>query len=236
MDEPKDKLTTPEAGHLRGLLPLIILGVIVLAALAPVFTAWYFVLPYIQKAVIPTAPGGTTGPWVVRPIAADHYVACAAFTAASMGFIMLVRAPFRKRRNAVGTAAGTGHVSFYRQPFAKTKVFIANFAMVVVLASMVTFYFRSWTVFEPGGIEVQSPWGYKKYSYDQIKSLETVPDGFRSGPTAGPSYTITLDHGLVINLSLRNEGCSKTDLSAIAAFIAEQSKRTWQLQDDVHED
>ena len=100
--------------------------------------------------------------------------------------------------------------------------------MIVYGVSLV-FYVRSWTIIGPGGIEQQLPWGRVVHGFDQIESLETIPGGMRSDSIAKkrPWYSVRLNSGRSVTLEMENEGCTESELSAIAAYVAEQSGKPW---------
>jgi hypothetical protein len=57
------------------------------ALLAVVALCYWFILPVIQSLIIPNAPGGRNGPWVVRPILAFHFGAMAVMAAVTLSLI-----------------------------------------------------------------------------------------------------------------------------------------------------
>jgi hypothetical protein len=60
---------------------------IFVALLVVVGGCYWFILPAIQSLIIPNAPGGRNGPWVVRPVLAFHFGAAAVMSAVTLPFI-----------------------------------------------------------------------------------------------------------------------------------------------------
>ena len=111
---------------------------------------------------------------------------------------------------------------------------IAGSALLLVYAAALLFYLCSWTNVGPAGIEERLPWGRRTHSFDQVASLEMIPDGMHSNTLAqsGPWHKVTFVDGRNFTFGEDNEGCSKVEASAIATFIALQSRQTWRVQPD----
>ena len=74
------------------------------------------------------------------------------------------------------------------------------------------------------------------YSFEDIESLETIPNGARSESNRknGPWYAIQMRDGRKITLSEDNEGITPDRLRDITTYISEKSGLTWTLRHDVH--
>ena len=205
---------------------------IVLALLAIVFTAWFFVLPRIQVLILPTAPGGIAGPWVLRPIIAVRFCATAILAATTMAIFLV---PLRKRWIAKDATLGSQYDPFRNRPFGKARVFLAGGALALIYTAALFAYLTCWTDIGPAGIVDRLPWVCKKHGFDQIASLETIPAGMHSNSVArdGPWYRVNFTDGGNFTFGHENEGCPDADISAIAKFIAERSKQAWQVRPDV---
>jgi hypothetical protein len=104
----------------------------------------------------------------------------------------------------------------------------------VVYAAALVFYLFSWTVLGPDGIEERLPWTTFNHSFQDVGSLEMIPDGERSDSIKqnGPWYSINFKSGRSITLSDDIEGSTRTELSAMAAFIADRSGLAWARRSD----
>ena len=91
------------------------------------------------------------------------------------------------------------------------------------------FYLLSWQTIGSDGIEEHLAWTTRHHSFQDIESLETIPDGERSDflNEDGPWYSVKLQSGRDITWSLENEGITKDELTAMAAFIANRSGLAW---------
>src|SRR5262245_9493720 len=58
------------------------------AILAISGVCYWFILPAIQSLIIPNAPGGRSGPWVVRPILAFRFGAMAVMAGVTVPLMM----------------------------------------------------------------------------------------------------------------------------------------------------
>ena len=206
-------------------------SVVVLALLAVVFSAWFFLLPWIQAAVLPTATGGPQGPWVLRPIIAVRFCASAFLSALSLPFLMK---RFGRRWNAADAAVGTRYDPFRGRPGGLAMMLLAGSALALIYGVALLFYVCSWTVVGPAGIEERLPWGRRSHSFDQIASLEMIPGGMHSDEVArdGPWHRIVFVDDRNFTFGNGNEGCSEAEISAIATFIAKQSRQTWRVRPD----
>jgi hypothetical protein len=206
-------------------------GAIVLVLLAVVFATWFFLLPWIQAAILPTAPGGSTGPWVIRPIVAVHFCACAILSAVTLPLLMT---RLRIRWNAADAAAGTRFDPFRNRLGGKVGIFVAGGALLLIYAAALLLYLRCWDEVGPAGIQGRMPWGRKCHSFDQITSLKMIPSGMHSDGVArdGPWRRVVFVDGHTFIFGHENEGCSEAEVSAIARFIAERSGHAWRALAD----
>jgi hypothetical protein len=197
--------------------------------IVPIFlvaaVCYWFILPVIQWLIIPNAPGGGNGPWVVRPIVAFHFGAMVVLSAVTLPLITRLLKVWRR-----DPALGTQHDrSLIRVPLiAKGLLLLAVYAIGLV------FYLFSWNMIGPDGIEEHLPWTTRKHSFQDIVSLETIPDGERSESIHqdGPWYSIKFKSGPSITLSPDNEGSTDDELRAMATYIADRSGLTWERRSD----
>lgn len=191
----------------------------------------WLLLESVQLLIIPTAPGGAAGPWVLRPIAAFHFGAMAITTVLSLPLVLL---PLQRQWRRDDVVAGTQYDPLRNQPMKRTRIMIAGFALLIVYSMSVLFYLFSWTTIGPPGITTYLSWGSENYVFDDVQSLESIPDGMRSDQLVrnGPWYKITLRGGREVELSLDNEGLTAGNLKAITTFVADQSERVWTVRPD----
>jgi hypothetical protein len=198
---------------------------------AIVGACYWFMLTGIQALIIPNAPGGPNGPWVVRPILAYHFCAMAVMTAVTVPFIIR---PLQRVWTHEDAALGAQHDPIHGRPRMRVLFFVKGFLLLAVYAAGLVFYLFSWTIIGPEGIEEKLPWTTLKHSFRDIGSLETIPDGQRSESLRqdGPWYCINLKSGRSIDLSDGNEGCTRDELSAMTTFIADRSGLAWRRRSD----
>jgi hypothetical protein len=106
--------------------------------------------------------------------------------------------------------------------------------LLAVYATGLVFYLFSWTIVGPAGIEQRLPWTMLHHEYEDIVSLEMIPDGQRSESIRqnGPWYSIKFKSGRSITLSPDNEGITREELIAMSAYIADRAGRTWLRRSD----
>jgi hypothetical protein len=205
---------------------------IVFAFLVGIFAVWYFVLPAIRALFSPTASGGDQGPWVVWPIIAIRFCACAVLTAVS---VPLAMQPLRRRWLAQDIAAGSCYDPYRKQPFRKACVYLAGSALLVIYGAALVFYVSWWDIVGPAGITEHGPFGSKTHSFDQIRSLEVVSKRMRRDDDHlvgdGPWHRVEFIDGRSYAFGRDNEGWSEAEESAIAEYIAEKSKQTWYVRE-----
>jgi hypothetical protein len=196
------------------------------ATLAAVGGAYWFLLPGIQTLFIPSAPGGVVGPWVIRPIVAIHAGAAAVMACVT---VPLILGPLQRRWQHEDAALGTRYNPLHDRPLARAGYTVKGWLLVVIYAFALVFYLFSWTTIGPDGIEERVPWTTRTRSFQNIKSLETIPVGQRSDSIAqpGPWYSMNFRSGGSLTLSLDNEGTTPEELTAITSLIAKQSGLAW---------
>ena len=192
---------------------------------------YWFLLPIIQSHLIPSAPGGRNGPWIVRPILAFRFGAVAIL--ASVSGPLLLR-PLTRAWQRDNAALGTRYDPFADQPFQRIRMLFGGFVLLAVYASALVFYLFSWKFIGPVGIEEHLPWETRTHAYREIAALQMLPEGQRSDSLRknGPWYEIRFHNGRHMNFGEDNEGATRDSLAAIAAFIAEQSGLKWQARPD----
>jgi len=206
-------------------------SIIMVAILALVGGCYWLMLPGVQSQILPNAPGGGAGPWVVRPILAFHFGAVAVM--ASVTLPVLTR-PLRSRWRRENAALGTRYVPFDTRPV-KRLVFISKgILLLLIYASALMFYLFSWTTIEPAGIEQRLPWTTLRHSFGDIESLEVIPVGERSDTIRqdGPWYSIKFQSGRSITWGHDNEGTTHDELNAMATYVADRSGLPWTRRSD----
>jgi hypothetical protein len=201
------------------------------AILASAGICYWFLLPAIQSLIIPNAPGGRNGPWVLRPIVAFRFGAMAVMAAVT---VPLLTRPLRRMWAREDAALGTRYDPFHNRPGKRVLLVVQGFLLLAIYASALLFYLFSWEIIGPDGIEQRLPWTTRHHSFQDIVSLETIPDGERSESITqeGPWYRITFKSGRSISWGSDNEGCTRDELSAMATFIADRSGRAWARRRD----
>src|SRR5881628_1666125 len=118
-----------------------------LSTLAAIFAACYFIFPKIQRLIVPAATAGKTGPWVIPPILAFHFGACAVATVALMP---LVLTPLRRRWRAQDAAEGTKFDPFHDRPVTRVWLYVKGLVLAAIYLVSLIFYLLSWIVVGPG--------------------------------------------------------------------------------------
>ena len=199
--------------------------------LAIVSVGYWFTLPALQSLLIPSATGGRSGPWVLRPTLASHYCAVVALAAATFP---LITRPLWRVWSREDAASGTRYDPFQGRPVKRVFLVVKALLLGVVYAAGLLFYLLSWEVIGPDGIEQRLPWTTLNHSFQDISSLETIPAGERSESISrnGPWYSISFKSGRSITLSDDNEGTTVEELNAMTAFLADRSGRVWVRRSD----
>ncbi len=202
-----------------------------LLILAIVSVCIWFALPALQSLILPSVPGGRHGPWVVRPILAFHYGAVVVMTAATFP---LITRPLWKVWTREDAELGTRYDPFQGRPLKRTRLMVKALMRLVLYAAALLFYLFSWDIIGPDGIVEHLPWATLNHSYQDISSLETIPNGQRSESISqdGPWYSVKFKGGRSLTLSDDNEGTTLEELSAMTAFIAERSGLVWTRRSD----
>ncbi len=182
------------------------------------YAASYYLLPWIQALILPRAPGGAMGPWVVRPAWVLRVFAAVILSVAPLPLLIM---RFRRRWDAEDAAAGTQYDPFAGRPGWKVRIFVRSGLLALIYGIGLPFYLFSWTVVGPAGIDQRLPWGHRNRSFDKIKSLELTP-WHKVVFVDGPSFTF----------GENNEGCSQADVSAMESLIAERSGQKWRVLPD----
>lgn len=203
------------------------------AILLVVAACYWFMLPAIQSKIVPNAAGGANGPWVVRPILAFHFAAVAMMASVTLP---LVAGPLRRKWKHEDAAIGSRYDPFAGRPVKRKLYVFKGIFLLVVYAAAPMFYLLTWETIGPDGIKQHLPWTTLHHSFQDIASLETIPDGERSDSLNqdGPWYSILLRSGRSITWSLRNEGTTQEELTAIAKFVAQRSGQAWVRRGDAH--
>ena len=198
------------------------------------FAASFFLLPLIQSWILPKAPGGISGPWIVRPIIASHFCACAIITAVSAAVVLR---PIARRWRAADAERGIQFDPFNGRPAAKIALYTKGILLLMIYGFSLVAYLLSWTAVGPEGIEEHLPWGTRKYSYHRIVALQSIPRGFRSDAPVknGPWNCVKFDDGREVTLSHDNEGLTPAELDSIAAFIADRAGHHWDVREDARQ-
>jgi len=200
--------------------------------MASLGACYWFMLPAIQSQIIPSAPAGKTGPWVIRPILAFHFGAVAVLVCASLPVALRPLRTIWRRKDA---ALGSRYDPFRDRPMKRVVLLIKGSLLALLYASALVFYLFSWTIIGAHGIEQRLPWATLHHSFQDIQSLETIPEGARSDSIAqnGPWYSIKLRSGRSITLSHDNEGGTPDELKEATSFIAARSGLSWSKRSDV---
>ncbi len=196
-----------------------------------VFVASYFSLPAIQSLMLPKLAASSSGPWLVRPIIAFHFGACAVSTVAAMPVFM---APLRRRWRAADVADGTRYDPFHGRPVAKASMYVKGTLLLLVYASAMAFYLFSWQIVDAHGITQRLPWGTTTYGFGRVAALECIPEGFRSDSLKqeGPHYSLALENGRTFTFDLDNEGMTEARLETITSYIRDQVGGRWEVRPD----
>lgn len=191
------------------------------------FVYWNW-LTAIQALIIPDMPGGTNGPWLIRPDLSFHFGATAVLFVVTVVPLARLLQQLRQREDNRGKSADPG--ADRRRRLLIIKGNLLGIFYVVALG----FSLLSWTVIEEKGIQQRLPWTTRSYSYADITELECIPDGEwnESAKQKGPWYKVKFKSGQILEMSLNNEGETREELSTISKFIADRSGREWAKRAD----
>lgn len=206
-------------------------AIIIIAIFVGVGVGYWFMLPGIQSTIIPHVTSGPSGPWVLRPILASHFCAMGVMTSVTVPLIMV---PLKRKWKREDAALGSRYDPFAGRPVERARFVFRGALLLIVYATALIFYLLSWETVGPDGIEQHMPWGTLHHSFQDVVSLETIPDGERSESLKqnGPWYSITLRSGRSITWSLDNEGTTQDELTAIATFVSQRSGLAWATRSD----
>lgn len=207
----------------------------VLIAMALTFSAFYFLLPVLQRLTLPTAPGGVSRPWVLRPILAVHFCACAFMTAVS---VPLILRSFRRRWQLQDGLLGTRFDPFHQRPGRRVALYAKGLLLFGIYGLALLFYLLSWEMIGPNSVEQHFLWTTRRHTYGQITSLATLPNGMRSNSLAksGPWYEVHFADGKTLDFGKENEGTTDAELATIASFIAARSGQPWKIREDARQE
>ena len=187
----------------------------------------FYLLPLLQQFVIPKLPGGTQGPWVLRPNLKVHGIAsiAAAFISVRIAQIYLAR-----RRRDQDAAKGTQHEPSHGRPFDNAYKALKNGAILLILGSFLPAYFYSCTLITENGIEVRTLLGPERHTFAEVAVLRTIPSGMYNTTISrgGPWYGIGFADGTSCTFGALNEGITEAELSAIALFISQRTGESWE--------
>jgi hypothetical protein len=152
---------------------------------------------------------------------------------ASVTLPLLTR-PFARVWANEDAALGTRYDPFHGKRAKRAALVFKGWLLFVVYAASLVFYLFSWETIGPDGIEEHLPWATFNHSFQDIESLETIPDGERSDSIKqnGPWYSIKLKSGRFITISDENEGSTPDELAAMAALVADRSGLAWGRKSD----
>ena len=232
--ERQSMSTTGSSGNRRAFSSLdakrAFIGVAILITAG---VCYWVLLPVIQSLIIPNSPGGKSGPWVVRPILAFHYGAVVVMSAVTLSIAMRPLQRVWKRQDAI---LGTRYDPLHGRSVRHVFLLVKSFLLLALYASALVFFLFSWVSIGPDGIIQRLPWTELNHSFEDIVSLETIPDGQRSESNKqnGPWYSIKFKSGHSIHLSDANEGMTRADLQAMTTYISDHTGIAWAKSDDAH--
>ena len=208
-------------------------SIINVALVAAVAACNWFMLPAIQSLIIPNAAGGANGPWVLRPILAFHFGAMAVMTSVTVPLLTISLRRNWKREDA---AIGSRYDPFAGSRLKRADFYFKGILLLIIYGAFLIFYLLSWETIGPDGIDQHLPWTTLHHSFQDIASLELVPDGERSDSIGenGPWYSIKLRSGRSITFSPDNEGVKQDELAAMTAFVAQRCELGWTRRTDSH--
>lgn len=200
--------------------------------LAPVY---WKLLPAVQSRILPRATGGANGPWVVRPDLGHHIMGVAVLTLVTVFVLLVPLSRLLRRPDArSSTREGPSHGQPVRNAVRMPRMLKAAFLLLVYCLSFMLYFF-SWTTVGPNGIEERLPWRTRHHSFQEVESLESIPDGMRSDALEanGPWLRLNFRGGTHLDFSLDNEGMRPEELNAIKTYAAARSGLPWETRSDI---
>lgn len=188
--------------------------------------AYWFMLPAIQSMILPDAPGGIGGPWVIRSVFGLRFGAMLVMVFAT---IWLVSIPLRRAWRRQDAELGTRYDPLHDRPLKRIVVIVKVILLFAIYTGALALYLFSWEFIGPNGIEQRLVVTTLRHSYEDIESLETIPDGEHSDSIgqSGPYYCIKLKSGRCITLSDDQEGITREELRAVTDYVANRSGLEW---------
>lgn len=217
---PPRRLSRADAG--RMFIALLVMGAI--------FAITYYLLPWLGALVRPKSSVAPGQFWVIGPDQVFRFGAAAILAAFATAFLIRpIGAYWRK----ADLAAGSRYDPFRGRAIKKASLFIKGILLCAVYGVSLLFYLMNWTRIDSTGIQEHLPWTTRQTRYSQVVELKQIPPGSRVDQVDGPSYTVIVDSGREIDISLRNEGMTDKELTAIADFVSAHVGQPWQLQHDL---
>lgn len=125
----------------------------------------------IQASLLPKAPGGAEGPWLIPPDQSGRVVGCIAIAGI---LTLLLTLPFHKRWKANSLAAG--YWRFDDIPHFYPPLHPCGPAVdPLIAAAMLSRYFCSWRLISTDGIQVRMPHAQTDYRFEHITALGLKP-------------------------------------------------------------
>lgn len=191
----------------------------------PIFIAaaavWFFILPYIQAALIPEVSGGAKGPWLIRPTLAAR-VAGSLFLGGITYFAVTIR--LRKKWKEADALTGRPAPS----PIITFVIYLFVAKYLAFSGLFLATYLFSWSIIRHDGIDVRMPWGTRSYSFAQVRALRLEPLPF-ADENEKYGYEVQFFDGQTCWFIRKTEGLTEADLSVIVPFLAKQTGKNWQV-------
>ncbi|MEM7782796.1 MAG: hypothetical protein AAF939_07230 [Planctomycetota bacterium] len=202
--------------------------IIFMSILAILTVFFWFLVPNIQAQILPQAPGGKNGPWVVKPHWNAHVAASVFFAAMIHPLFMIPLAEFWEREDI---SLGSEWKPSIELP--KWEIYIRAGLFLTAFSFGMLMYFASWVEIGPDGVDKRFLWMNRHFSFEDVELLEMVADGdySESSNEYGPWYRIKSENGFA-TFGLGNEGLTVEDLSAIASFVSDKVQLVWRRKSD----
>jgi hypothetical protein len=206
-------------------------GIVAAAILLGSVACYWLVLPLIQSMIIPRAPGGANGPWVVRPEGPLRICAAAVLACVTVPFLA---GPLKRKWDNEDAASGSRYDPLAGRPVKRALFVLKAIVLLTVWGAGLMFYLLSWETIGPDGMKEHLPWATLRHPFQDVASLETIPEGLRSDTLGkdGPWYAVKLRSGRTMTWSLDNEGMTRDELAAMTTFVAQRSGMAWGFRGD----